>query len=69
MRTNAQTVTMIVIKMHLVTTFVRVMNVPAMRGTTVMENPARKIATKINVQPDISHATRMLLAKINVKVI
>ena len=68
MRTNAQTVTMIVIKMHLVITCVRVMNVPVTRGTTVMGNPARKIATKINVHLDISHVIQMLLAKINVKV-
>ena len=68
MRTNAQTVTTIVIKMHLVITSVRVMNVPVTRGTTVMEKPVRKIATKINVQLDTLHVMQMLLAKINVKV-
>ena len=68
MRTNAQTVTIIVIKMHLVIISVRVMNVPVTRGTTVMEKPARKIATMINVQLDTLHVMQMLLAKINVKV-
>ena len=54
--------------MHLVITSVRVMNVPVTRGTTVMEKPVRKIATKINVQLDTLHVMQMLLAKINVKV-